>query len=68
MEGFNRFLAVVNARGQYSIWPEDLPLPPGWDPAGKAGGREECLDFIAEAWTDITPRQLDRDASREAGR
>jgi MbtH protein len=49
---------VVNAEEQYSIWPAARPLPDGWAAVGFRGGREECLDRIAEVWTDMRPRSL----------
>lgn len=49
---------VINEEEQYSIWPADRPLPGGWTTVGIRGSREECLDRIAEAWTDMRPRSL----------
>ncbi|HET8814284.1 MAG TPA: MbtH family NRPS accessory protein [Solirubrobacterales bacterium] len=49
---------VVNDEEQYSIWPVDRPLPSGWTAVGSRGSREECLDHIAEVWTDMRPRSL----------
>lgn len=49
---------VVNGEEQYSIWPADRQLPGGWTAVGIRGSREECLDRIAEIWTDMTPRSL----------
>jgi MbtH protein len=52
------YKVVVNHEGQYSIWPVDREVPRGWDEAGKAGPREECLSFIEETWTDMRPLSL----------
>jgi MbtH protein len=52
---------VVNHAGQYSLWAIDRPNPPGWEDAGCAGTRAECLDFIERNWTDMRP--LSRRAS-----
>lgn len=49
---------VINEEEQYSIWPADGPLPSGWRTVGIRGSREECLDRIAEIWTDMRPRSL----------
>lgn len=49
---------VINDEGQYSIWPADRPLPNGWTTVGIRGSQEECLDRIAEVWTDMRPRSL----------
>jgi MbtH protein len=52
------YQVVVNQEGQYSIWPSDRPLPPGWADGGKTGPREECLAFVDEVWTDMRPLSL----------
>ena len=52
------YRVVVNDEEQYSIWPEDKELPPGWGEEGKAGTREECLDHIEEVWGDMRPKSL----------
>jgi MbtH protein len=54
---------VVNHEEQYSIWPADRDLPPGWRAAGFSGSREECLAHIDTVWTDLRPLSL-----RGAGR
>ncbi|MEU9835853.1 MbtH family NRPS accessory protein [Streptosporangium sp. NPDC048047] len=56
---------VVNHEEQYSVWWPDREPPPGWTPTGFEGSREECLDHIAEVWTDIRPRSVrDRDRTQ----
>jgi MbtH protein len=52
------FHVVVNEEGQYSIWPDGLDYPPGWEPVGKAGSKEECLAYIEHVWTDMRPASL----------
>jgi MbtH protein len=52
------YRVVVNHEGQYSIWFADRPNPLGWDDGGKTGTKDECLSFIGEVWTDMTPRSL----------
>jgi MbtH protein len=52
------YRVVVNQEEQYSIWPEDRELPPGWRDAGKRGPKQECLDYIKEVWTDMRPLSL----------
>ncbi len=58
---------VVNLEEQYSIWPVDREIPPGWREAGKQGTKEECLAYIQEVWTDMRPRsvrkQMDKNGS-----
>lgn len=52
------YKVVVNHEEQYSIWPADRELPLGWNDAGKQGTKAECLAYIEEVWTDMTPRSL----------
>jgi MbtH protein len=52
------YRAVVNDEEQYSIWPADRELPLGWREAGRVGTKQECLDYIAEVWTDMRPLSL----------
>ena len=56
----SRLRVVVNHEEQYSIWPEDRPLPAGWTDAGKSGTKAECLAYIQEIWTDMRPLSLRR--------
>jgi MbtH protein len=55
------YFVVVNHEEQYSIWPTFKEIPLGWRKAGKSGAKQECLDYIDEVWTDITPKSV-RDA------
>lgn len=52
------YRVVVNLEEQYSIWPEDRDLPPGWRSAPKSGSKAECLSYIEEVWTDMRPLSL----------
>jgi MbtH protein len=52
------FLVLVNAEGQYSIWPAFREVPKGWSGAGCAGARQVCLDWIEAHWTDMRPNSL----------
>lgn len=52
------FIVVVNQEEQYSIWPQELPLPTGWSATGKPGSKAECLEYIEQVWTDMRPRSL----------
>jgi MbtH protein len=52
------YKVVVNADEQYSIWPAEKPNPLGWTDVGKSGTKSECLAYIEEVWTDITPLSL----------
>jgi MbtH protein len=49
------YKVVLNHEEQYSIWPASRQNPLGWNDAGKSGSKQECLAYIKEVWTDITP-------------
>ena len=53
-----RFLVLVNAELQYSLWPDYKPVPLGWTDSGFAGDRASCLAHISEVWTDMRPLSL----------
>lgn len=57
---------VVNDEEQYSIWPSDRELPPGWRVVGYRGAKDACLDHIAEIWVDMRPLSLRRAMERTA--
>jgi MbtH protein len=57
-EDTTTYLVVVNDEEQYSIWAADRDIPAGWRDVGKKGSKQECLDHIAEVWTDMTPKSL----------
>jgi MbtH protein len=59
------YKAVKNGEEQYSIWPADRENPLGWFDAGKSGTKQQCLDYIAEVWTDMRPLSLRK--AMEAG-
>jgi MbtH protein len=58
LESNIEYRVVVNHEEQYSIWPADRDLPPGWKEAGKRGPKADCLKHIAELWTDMRPKSL----------
>lgn len=49
---------VVNDEEQYSIWPADRELPPGWRADGVTGTADECIAHIEQVWVDMRPRSL----------
>jgi MbtH protein len=63
------FQVVVNDEEQHSIWFSDRALPDGWRAVGREGTKQECLDYIEQAWPDITPLSVRRRlaAARDAG-
>ncbi|MFD7078698.1 MbtH family protein [Streptomyces sp. NPDC002181] len=54
------YRVVRNDEEQYSIWRADRELPAGWQAEGTQGTRQECLDHIAQVWTDMRPLSLRR--------
>ncbi len=54
------YKVVMNHEDQYSIWPAERENPHGWKDGGKSGTKKQCLDYVAEAWTDLRPLSLRR--------
>ncbi len=52
------FKVVVNAEGQYSIWPLARDNAPGWQDVGQSGTKEACLAYIEENWSDLRPQSV----------
>jgi MbtH protein len=55
-----RYLVLVNAEGQHSLWPACLSVPYGWTVAHDEDNRLACLDYVKEHWTDMRPQSLIR--------
>lgn len=58
------FYVLINGEEQYSLWPTFAAVPGGWRIVhGDDGqtGRQSCLDYVDEHWTDMRPKSL-RDA------
>ena len=49
------YLVLVNDEEQYSLWLSHREIPAGWRPVGPRGSRAQCLAYVEEVWTDITP-------------
>lgn len=45
------FLVLVNARGDFSLWPTFATEPMGWLRAHGPGSRDECLGWVDQHWT-----------------
>ncbi|MCP4194285.1 MAG: MbtH family NRPS accessory protein [Planctomycetaceae bacterium] len=54
------YRVVISEEGRYSIWLESKEIPWGWKAEGRVGTKQECLDYIAEVWTDMRPLSLQR--------
>jgi MbtH protein len=61
------YRVVLNDEEQYSIWPAERDLPPGWRADGFTGPEADCLAHIDEVWTDMRPLSLRRAVERAAG-
>ncbi|MFE4800621.1 MbtH family protein [Streptomyces sp. NPDC056708] len=53
-----RFLVLVNAENEHSLWPAFAPVPEGWSVRHGECDRQSCLDYIEEQWVDMRPRSL----------
>ena len=60
------YVVVVNNEEHYSIWPASEPIPSGWHDVGKHGTRQEVLQYIAEGWKDMRPRNVRRSEKRRS--
>jgi MbtH protein len=60
------YLVLVNEEGQYSLWPVFADVPDGWEVTFGEAGRQECLDYIEENWTDMRPKSLIRAMEEDA--
>jgi len=52
------YRVVVNHEDQYSIWPAAKSIPAGWRGIGDPDSRENCLNKIADLWTDMRPASI----------
>ena len=66
-DAVTRYKVVVNHEAQYSIWPAERENPSGWDDAGRAGTKDECLAYVDEVWTDMRPLSLRKTMDERGG-
>lgn len=52
------FFVLVNDEGQHSLWPAFAEVPAGWRIVHGEAGRDACLEYVEEHWTDLRPRSL----------
>lgn len=52
------YLVLVNDERQHSLWPAFAEVPAGWTVALEASGRQECLAYVEQNWTDMRPKSL----------
>lgn len=67
-EDTDSYNVVLNHEEQYSIWPSNKEIPPGWRHSGKSGPKAECLLHIKEVWTDMRPLSLRKQMEELANR
>lgn len=62
------YRVVMNGEEQYSLWPVDRSIPPGWIDINRSGTKDQCLAYIKENWTDMRPLSLRQrmDAARHS--
>lgn len=66
MDGFDDYTVLKNDRGEYSLWPAGRDVPAGWAQVGPTGGREECLAWVNEVWTDVGLQVARQDGLQDA--
>jgi MbtH protein len=57
-EDTKEYIVLKNHEEQYSLWLKSNEIPAGWTAVGKEGLKAECLEYIKEVWTDMTPLSL----------
>ncbi|WP_029686319.1 MbtH family protein [Tatumella saanichensis] len=46
---------LQNPQGHYSLWPENVALPMGWQPVFGPQSNTDCLEWLERHWPDIRP-------------
>lgn len=52
------FVVLVNEENQHSLWPTFAEVPAGWRTVFGPDGRQSCLDYVEQSWTDMRPASL----------
>jgi MbtH protein len=65
-EESTEYTVVRNDEEQYSIWPADRELPPGWRRDNARGTKADCLAHIETVWTDMRPLSLRREQAQKS--
>jgi len=55
MELKKQFVVLINAEAQYSLWPDFIKIPLGWQKVYGPSNKETCLDYVRENWLDMRP-------------
>ncbi|WP_226665175.1 MbtH family protein [Microbulbifer aggregans] len=51
----HQFLVLKNTSGEYSLWPEFLDVPAGWETVHGPDAREACSSYVDTHWLSINP-------------
>jgi MbtH protein len=68
------YVVVRNSEEQFSIWNVTYNAaakpPAGWDVVAAApkGTKDECLAWIGDVWTDLTPKTVRLQKERETSK
>ena len=54
------YIVLVNHEAQYSLWPERIPVPQGWQTVFGPDNQPKCLEYVEANWTDMRPASLVR--------
>ncbi|MFD1802329.1 MbtH family protein [Mixta tenebrionis] len=54
------FYVLINARRQYSLWPEFAAIPAGWQVEFGPEKRASCLAYVEREWQEMRPASLQR--------
>ena len=55
-EGDN--LVLINDEQQYSLWRVGIDVPQGWRIVFGPKGKDDCLAYVEQEWTDMRPLSL----------
>jgi MbtH protein len=53
-----QFVVLVNAEGQYSLWPSFADVPAGWEVRLTDSALADCEAYVEANWTDMRPASL----------
>jgi MbtH protein len=53
------FHVLINDERQYSLWPDGIEVPAGWQKVF-SGLNSECVAYVDREWTDMRPESLRR--------
>jgi MbtH protein len=49
------YVVLMNDEEQHSLWPAHKAIPNGWQRVSGPGSKSSCLEYVEQAWQDITP-------------